>query len=277
LPVTKVVPKELLPIVSTPALEYVVAEAARNGLDDVILVVNQGKQAIADYFAPHPELEAALLAKHDDAALAAIRRPEQLATIHEVEQFAPRGLGDAVAHGEELASGGAVAVLLPDDLIDEADDLLEHMLRVYDEHGGVVAGLMDVPREEIRRYGSVAVSRVDGDVVTIEDLVEKPDPEQAPSTLAIFGRYVLPPEIFAAIRDTRPGAGGEIQLTDAMLRLVREGTPAHGVVFRGRRYDTGEPLGYVRAVVQLAARHPQIGASFAAWLRDYVSGLEREE
>jgi len=277
LPVTKVVPKELLPIVSTPALEYVVAEAARNGLNDVILVVNQGKQAIADYFTPHPDLEAALVAKHDDGALAAIRRPEQLATIHEVEQFEPRGLGDAVAHGEELASGGAVAVLLPDDLIDEADDLLQHLLRVYDEHGGVVVGLMDVPREEIRRYGSVAVSRVEGDVVTIEDLVEKPDPEQAPSTLAIFGRYVLPPEIFAAIRDTRPGAGGEIQLTDAMLRLVRDGIPAHGVVFRGRRYDTGEPLGYVRAVVELAARHPRLGAPFTAWLRDYVSGLEREE
>jgi len=277
LPVTKVVPKELLPIVSTPALEYVVAEAARNGLNDVILVVNQGKQAIADYFTPHPDLEAALVAKHDDGALAAIRRPEQLATIHEVEQFEPRGLGDAVARGEELASGGAVAVLLPDDLIDEADDLLQHMLRVYDEHGGVVVGLMDVAREEIRRYGCVAVSRVEGDVVTIEDLVEKPDPEQAPSTLAIFGRYVLPPEIFAAIRDTRPGAGGEIQLTDAMLRLVRDGIPAHGVVFRGRRYDTGEPLGYVRAVVELAACHPRLGAAFTAWLRDYVIGLEREE
>jgi UTP--glucose-1-phosphate uridylyltransferase len=277
LPVTKVVPKELLPIVSTPALEFVVAEAVRNGLTDVILVVNEGKQAIAEYFAPHPDLEDALAAKHDDAALAAIRRPEQLATIHEVEQFEPRGLGDAVAHGEGVARGGAVAVLLPDDLIDEDDDLLERMLRVYDEHGGVVVGLMDVPGAEIRRYGVVATSRVDGDVVTIEDLVEKPDPEQAPSTLAIFGRYVLPPEIFASIRQTGPGAGGEIQLTDAMLRLVREGMPAHGVIFRGQRYDTGEPLGYVRTVVELATRHPQLGAPFTAWLRDYVSGLEREE
>jgi UTP--glucose-1-phosphate uridylyltransferase len=147
------------------------------------------------------------------------------------------------------------------------------MLRVYEEHGGVVVGLMDVPREEIRRYGCVATSRVDGDVVTIADLVEKPAPEQAPSTLAIFGRYVLPPEIFASIRDTPPGAGGEIQLTDAMLRLVRDGMPAHGVVFRGQRYDTGEPFGYVRAVVQLAARHPELGAPFTAWLRDYVRGL----
>ena len=277
LPVTKVVPKELLPIVSTPALEYVVAEAARSGLNDVILVVNEAKRAIAEYFAPHPELEAALVAKQDDAALAAIRRPEQLATIHEVEQFEPRGLGDAVARGEELAAGGALAVLLPDDLIDENDDLLERMLRVYDDHGGVVVGLMDVPREEIRRYGCVATSGVKGDVVTIEELVEKPAPEQAPSTLAIFGRYVLPPEIFAAIRDTQPGAGGEIQLTDAMLRLVRAGMPAHGVVFGGKRYDTGEPFGYVRAVVERATRHPELGARFAAWLRDYVSGLEREE
>lgn len=277
LPVTKVVPKELLPIVSTPALEFVVAEAVRSGLTDVILVVNEGKQAISDYFAPHPDLEAALAAKQDAAALAAIKRPEQLASIHEVEQLQPRGLGDAVAHGEGPAAGGAVAVLLPDDLIDEADDLLARMLRVHDEHGGVVLALMDVPRPEIRRYGCVTTSAVEGDIVTIEDLVEKPDPEQAPSTLAIFGRYVLPPEIFASIRETRPGAGGEIQLTDAMLRLVRQGVPAHGVIFRGQRYDTGEPLGYVRAVVELATRHPQLGAPFTAWLRDYVSELEREE
>lgn len=274
LPVTKVVPKELLPIVSTPALEFVVAEAARNKLSDIILVVNKGKAAVADYFAPHPELEAVLAGKPDEAGLAAIRRAAELATMHEVEQNEPRGLGDAIAHGEALAEGGPVAVLLPDDLIDERDDLLGQMLSVYDEHGGIVVGLLDVPREEIRKYGSIAPGAVDGDVVEITDMVEKPQPEQAPSTLAIIGRYVLPPEIFPALRDTEPGTGGEIQITDAMRRLVRDGVPAHGVIFRGRRYDTGDRLDYMRAAVQLATRHPQIGAAFSGWLREYVRELD---
>jgi UTP--glucose-1-phosphate uridylyltransferase len=274
LPVTKVVPKELLPIVSTPALEFVVAEAARNRLTEIILVVNQGKQAIADYFEPHPELEAVLAAKHDREALAMIRRAVNLANIHEVEQLEPRGLGDAVAHGEELAAGEPIAVLLPDDLIDERDNLLEEMLAVYEQHGGIVLGLMDMPRPEISKYGSVDPGDIDGAIVTIKDLVEKPQPENAPSTLAIIGRYVLPPEIFAALRDTQPGAGGEIQVTDAVRQLVRDGIPAHGVAFRGRRYDTGDRLDYVRAVVQLATRHPQIGAPFSAWLREYVNSLD---
>ncbi len=274
LPVTKVVPKELLPIVSTPALEFVVAEAARNRLTEIILVVNQGKQAIADYFEPHPELEAVLAAKQDREGLAMIRRAANLATIHEVEQLEPRGLGDAIAHGEDLAGGEPLAVLLPDDLIDERDNLLEQMLAVYDQYGGIVLGLIDVPRPEIRRYGSVDPGDINGDIVTIKDLVEKPQPEHAPSTLAIIGRYLLPPEIFAALRDTRPGAGGEIQVTDAMRQLVRNGMPAHGVVFRGQRYDTGDRLDYVRAVVRLATRHPQIGAPFSAWLREYVDSLD---
>lgn len=275
LPVTKVVPKELLPIVSTPALEFVVAEAARNRLTDVILVVNEGKQAISDYFVPNPELEAVLAAKPDPEALASIKRPETLAKIHQVEQLVPRGLGDAVARGEPIVAGEAFAVLLPDDLIDERAPLLERMLRVYDEHGGIVLGLLDVPRPEIRKYGCVVpISDPVDDVVAISDLVEKPNPDDAPSTLAILGRYVLPPQIFAALRDTTPGVGGEIQVTDAMRRLAQDGVAVHGVILRGPRYDTGDQLDYIRAVVQLATRHPKIGAHFTAWLREYVRDIE---
>jgi UTP--glucose-1-phosphate uridylyltransferase len=276
LPLTKAVPKELLPIVSTPALELVVAEAAANGLGDVLLVLSEDKGAIADYFAPNHDLEQALRAKGDTAALASISRPAELATIHHVEQLEPRGLGDAVAHGEQFAAGESFAVLLPDDLIDDRDALLGPMLDVQAEHGGIVLGLMDVPRAEISKYGVAAPADgadVGADVVALADLVEKPDPHDAPSTLAIIGRYVLPPEIFDALRATKPGAGGEIQLTDAMHRLAREGVPMHGVVFRGRRYDTGNRLEYVKAVVQLASRHPDIGTDFSDWLRDYVSGL----
>ncbi len=174
--------------------------------------------------------------------------------------------------GEQFAAGEPLAVLLPDDLVDDRDALLGPMLDVYAEHGGVVLALLDVPRQEIRKYGCVVPA--DGsdpaaDVVAIADLVEKPDPDVAPSTLAIIGRYVLPPEIFAALRETDPGSGGEIQLTDAMKALCHNGTPVHGVVFRGRRYDTGDRLDYVKAVVQLAVRHPDIGADFRAWLGEY--------
>jgi UTP--glucose-1-phosphate uridylyltransferase len=272
LPLTKSVPKELAPMVTTPALEFVVSEAADVGVTDVLLVVSASKVGIMEYFRPNEDLEAALEAKGDKEGLAAIRRPVELANVESVEQEEPRGLGDAVSYGEQFAAGEPIAVLLPDDLIDERDDLLGPMLDVYSEHGGVVLALMDVGPVDISRYGAVVLadeSDQNDDVVTIVDLVEKPKAEEAPSTLAIIGRYVLPPEIFPALRDTQPGAGGEIQLTDAMKALCHAGTPVHGVVFRGRRYDTGDRLDYVKAVVQFAVRHPDIGDDFRAWLREY--------
>ena len=275
LPVTKSVPKELLPIVSTPAIELVVAEASRNGLADVLLVISAGKQAVADYFGPDPDLEEAIRGKPQQ--LEAVRRAIGLAHIHQTEQTVPRGLGDAVAHGEEFSNGGPVVVLLPDDLIDERDELLSIMLDTQAEHGGIVLGLIDIPREEIKAYGVVelAAGTSDADdIVTIVDLVEKPEPAAAPSTLAVIGRYVLPPEIFDALRSTEPGALGEIQLTDAMRALVQQGVPVHGVIFRGRRYDTGNPLNYLQATVQIARRHPDVGTEFTAWLREYVETMD---
>ena len=280
LPLTKAVPKELAPLVTTPALEYVVAEAGAKGVTDVLVVLSPGKNGIAEYFAPDPDLEAALEAKGDTASLHQVRRlhtPGEFPDVDYVEQLEPRGLGDAVAHGEAFADGEAFAVLLPDDIVDDRDELLGTMLAVQAEHGGIVLGLIDVPRDEIRKYGCVVPADdadPTDDIVAIVDLVEKPDPSEAPSTLAIIGRYVLPPEIFDALRTTAPGAGGEIQLTDAMKALAQSGTPVHGVVFRGRRYDTGDKLDYVKAVVQFAGRHPAIGTDFTAWLREYVTKLD---
>ena len=210
LPLTKAVPKELAPLVTTPALELVVAEAAGVGVTDVLLVVNPEKSAIRTYFSPHPDLEAALEKKGDTAALDSVTRPEKLARTHYTDQEDPRGLGHAVGCGEDFAAGEPLAVLLPDDLVDDRDALLGPMLDVYAEHGGVVLALLDVPRPEIRKYGCVVPaegSDPSADVVAIADLVEKPDPDEAPSTLAIIGRYVLPPEIFDALRETDPGCG----------------------------------------------------------------------
>ncbi len=271
LPVTKAVPKELLPIVATPGIELVVDEAARCGIADVLLVLNAGKRSVADYFTPDPELEAAVAGK--PAALTSIRRPASLARIHQVDQAEPRGLGHAVAQGEQFAAGDPVAVLLPDDLIDDRDALLSTMIDVQADRGGAVLALLDVPREQIQAYGSITPmpgADLGADVVAVADLVEKPHPAEAPSTLAVIGRYVLPNEIFDALRRTEPGALGEIQLTDAIRRLAHDGVPVHGVVFRGRRYDTGNPLDYLQATVQIASRHPEIGADFTAWLRQYV-------
>jgi UTP--glucose-1-phosphate uridylyltransferase len=272
LPLTKSVPKELAPLVTTPALEFVVAEATDVGVTDVLLVVNSSKPGVTEYFEPNKDLESALEAKGDEEGLAAVRRPTELATVSAVEQDEPRGLGDAVSYGEQFADGEPIAVLLPDDIIDDRDSLLGPMLDVYNEHGGVVLALLDVGPDEISRYGCVVLaegSDPDADVVAVVDLVEKPTKEEAPSTLAIIGRYVLPPEVFDALRETEPGTGGEIQLTDAMKALCHSGTPVHGVVFRGRRYDTGDRLDYVKAVVQFAVRHPDIGDDFRAWLREY--------
>jgi UTP--glucose-1-phosphate uridylyltransferase len=272
LPLTKAVPKELAPIVTTPAIELVVAEAAEVGITEVLLVVSPAKAAIAEYVARDLELESFLDEGGDSAALASIRRISELATYTFAEQKQPRGLGHAVGCGEDFAAGEPVAVLLPDDLIDERDTLLKTMLEVYAEHGGIVIGLIDVAREDISKYGSVALTPdtdPGSDVVGIAELVEKPPADTAPSTLAIIGRYVLPPEIFDALRTTEPGAKGEIQLTDAMQQLAHAGIPVHGVVFRGRRYDTGNALDYMKSAVQIAGRHPDIGADFRAWLREY--------
>jgi UTP--glucose-1-phosphate uridylyltransferase len=278
LPLTKSVPKELAPIVTTPVIEFVVAEAARHGISDVLLVLSAGKEAIEDYFGHDADLETALEKKGDVAGLASIRRPGELARISSVRQPKPRGLGDAVAQGRGFAGDEPLVVLLPDDVIDDRDDLLGPMLDVYAEHGGVVLGLIDVPRSEIDKYGCVRLRQDDGgqragNVVAIADLVEKPPPDEAPSTLAIIGRYVLPPAIFDVLTQTVPGSGGEIQLTDAMRTLARRGEPVHGVVFHGRRYDTGDRLHYLKAVVQLAVRHPEIGTEFAAWLGEYGQQL----
>jgi UTP--glucose-1-phosphate uridylyltransferase len=273
LPATKAVPKELLPVVDTPAMEYIVAEAARVGLTDVLVVTGRGKEAIADHFDRSPELETALEKKGDAERLAAVRRPAELADVHFVRQGIPRGLGHAVLCAEAFIGDEVFAVLLGDDLVDERDELLRPMLDVQAEHGGCVVALMEVPRHSISLYGAVAAEPTGAEgVVRVTDMVEKPPAEEAPSNLAIIGRYVLAPEVFEVLRKTEPGRGGEIQLTDALRRMALDGTPVHGVVFRGRRYDTGDRGDYLKAVVRLAVERPDIGPEFRQWLEDFVAG-----
>jgi UTP--glucose-1-phosphate uridylyltransferase len=283
LPATKAVPKELLPVVDRPALQYIVEESARAGLGEVLMVTGRGKAAIEDFFDRTPELEAALEKKGDQARIDAVAESTDVAQVHFVRQGEAKGLGHAVLQAASFVGDEPFAVLLGDDLIDARDLLLEQMLAVQAEHGGCVIALLDVGAENIDKYGCVAIDDApqtdagDGDqVVRITGMVEKPAKEEAPSSLAIIGRYVLAPEIFDAIRATPPGRGGEIQLTDALLKLVQDGVPVHGVVFSGRRYDTGDKLDYLKAVIRLAVEREDLGPALRPWLRDFVGDLAPE-
>jgi UTP--glucose-1-phosphate uridylyltransferase len=277
LPATKAVPKELLPVVDRPVLQYIVEEAAAAGIHDILLVTGRGKTSMVDHFDRRPDLEQRLEAKGDTERLAAIIKPSELAEIYTCRQPEQLGLGHAVSYAESHVGGESFAVLLGDEFTDESAPLLPDMLDLQARTGGIVLALLEVPDEEVSRYGIASVrpasESVPGpsEIVEVTGLVEKPLQEDSPSNLAVVGRYVLPNSIFDAIRKIGPGAGGEIQLTDAMALLLAEGTPVHGVVFRGIRYDTGAPIGYLQAVVQLACQRDDLGPAFRNWLGAFVA------
>ncbi|MEV5007570.1 UTP--glucose-1-phosphate uridylyltransferase GalU [Streptomyces sp. NPDC093064] len=282
LPATKATPKEMLPVVDKPAIQYVVEEAVSAGLDDVLMVTGRNKRPLEDHFDRNYELESALEKKGDGERLAKVQESSDLASIHYVRQGDPKGLGHAVLCAAPHVGSEPFAVLLGDDLIDPRDPLLQRMIEVQETYGGSVIALMAVAPEQIHLYGCAAVEATeDGDVVRVTGLVEKPDAAQAPSNYAIIGRYVLDPHIFDILRKTEPGRGGEIQLTDALQHLAeahasattdeqRAGGPVHGVVFKGRRYDTGDRGDYLRAIVRLACEREDLGPDFRAWLQRYV-------
>lgn len=273
LPATKATPKEMLPVIDKPAIQYVVEEAVSAGLNDVLLVTGRNKRSVEDHFDRAWELEAALERKGDEYRLKRVRESQVLADIHYVRQGDPRGLGHAILCAAGHVGDNPFAVLLPDDLIDPRDPLLTRMLNVQARHGGSVIALMEVDPAQINMYGCAAVRTTDDDMVEVTDLVEKPDPAEAPSNLAIIGRYVLHPEVFDVLRETAPGRGGEIQITDALKTLATssgDGSGVRAVVFRGRRYDTGDRLDFLRTTVRLAAERDDLGPDFRVWLRDFV-------
>lgn len=279
LPATKAMPKEMLPVVDRPAIEYVVSEARRAGLADVLMITGRNKRALEDHFDRHPALEAALERKGDATRLSQIRESDLVGDIHYVRQGEALGLGHAVNCARRHVGEEPFAVLLGDDIIGDGEALLERMIDVQQRLGGSVIALMEVPEEAVSAYGVAAVEAVPGegdDVVRVTGLVEKPAREDAPSTLAIIGRYVLAPQVFDVLDETPPGRGGEIQLTDALQRLATEegeGRGVHAVVFDGRRYDTGDKLGYLQAVIEFGTRHEDLRADLRAWLREFTAGL----
>ncbi|GAA1396562.1 UTP--glucose-1-phosphate uridylyltransferase GalU [Kitasatospora putterlickiae] len=277
LPATKATPKEMLPVVDKPAIQYVVEEAASAGLSDILMVTGRNKRALEDHFDRAYELEELLARKGDQDRLRRVRESVELANMHYVRQGDPKGLGHAVSVAEQHVAGQPFAVLLGDDLIDPRDPLLSRMIEVQQELGGSVVALMEVDPSQIHLYGCAAVkpNGFGDDVFQVTDLVEKPDTADAPSNYAVIGRYVLDPSVFDVLRETEPGRGGEIQLTDALRELTNRpadtGGQVHGVLFKGRRYDTGDRADYLRAIVRLAAEREDLGPGFRSWLREFVA------
>lgn len=277
LPATKATPKEMLPVVDRPAIQYVVEEAIRAGLNDVLMITGRNKRALEDHFDRVPVLEQQLAEQGKDALLASVVATNEMGgDLHYVRQGDPKGLGHAVLRAKRHVGDEAFAVLLGDDLIDEKEDLLARMVEVQERTGGSVVALMEVPREAISAYGAAAIEAVEGEdgFVKITGLVEKPAADEAPSNYAVIGRYVLSSKVFEVLENTAPGRGGEIQLTDALQTLAQgesEGEGVYGVVFSGRRFDTGDKLSYLKANVILAAERPEFGEDLRAWLKDFVA------
>jgi UTP--glucose-1-phosphate uridylyltransferase len=265
----------MLPVVDTPAIQYVVEEAVNAGLTDLLMVTGRNKNALENHFDRNYELESTLEAKNDEARLLQVTHSTDLADIHYVRQGDPKGLGHAVSRAVHHVGDEPFALLLGDDIIDPAENLLERMLDVHEATGASVVALMEVPVDSIHQYGVAVVEETDTpDVVRITGMVEKPAPGTAPSNLAVIGRYVLRPEIFKVLANTKPGRGGEIQLTDALAVLAADVTIADGVlgvVFRGRRFDTGDRLEYIKAVIELATERKDLGPDLLSWLRDFVA------
>jgi UTP--glucose-1-phosphate uridylyltransferase len=271
LPATKAMPKEMLPIVDKPLIHYAVEEAKAAGIDQFIFVTSRAKSAIDDHFDRAFELEATLR-ERGKAELAAeleagLPEPGQIAYTR---QQTPLGLGHAVWCARALVGDEPFAVLLADDLMIGEPPCLKEMIEAHAETGGNMVAVMEIPREETRRYGMLDVVSDTGKLVRAEGVVEKPDPAVAPSTLMIIGRYIIQPEIFAHLGEVKPGAGGEIQLTDGLDRLIADGQPFHGLRAAARRYDCGEKLGFLEATVALGLRHPELGPGLRRILKSYL-------
>jgi len=267
LPVTKASPKEMLPIVDKPLIQYAVEEAAAAGITEMIFVTGRNKRAIEDHFDKAYELENELERKRKDGLLDMMRSvlPEGVRCIY-IRQSEPLGLGHAVLCAQPVVGDDAFAVILADDLMDSQPPAMARMAQVFSREDASLLGVEEVPRDQTQSYGIVTVERMDGDIARIHSIVEKPKPAEAPSTLAVIGRYVLTPRIFELLGELTPGAGGEIQLTDAISQLLSH-ERVLAVRLPGRRFDCGSKLGYLQATVEYGVRHPEVGQDFARFLK----------
>ena len=269
LPATKAQPKEMLPVVDKPAIQYVVEEAVKAGIDDLLIITGRGKRSLEDHFDRSIELEVSLEASGKLELLAEIRGLAELADIHYVRQGEALGLGHAVSVARKHVGDEPFAVLLGDDIMDERSTVLQEMIAAFERRQSSVIAIKAFPREEVRFYGCIEADEEPDGLMNVRSIVEKPKPEDAPSELAVMGRYVFTPQIFDAISRTKPGVGGEIQLTDAIGALLGEQS-VFGYVFEHGRFDIGKKLDYLRATVELALDRDDLGPEFAAFLTEVV-------
>jgi UTP--glucose-1-phosphate uridylyltransferase len=269
LPATKSQPKEMLPVIDKPTIQYVIEEAVRAGITDILIITGRGKRAIEDHFDRNFELEFYLEQGKKDDLLEQVQSVSEMADIHYIRQRDPLGLGHAISVARQHVGSEPFAVLLGDDIMVDDARLLRSMLGVYERYGRSVIAVMEVPREDISSYGCISPDDVEENLVRVGAIVEKPRPEDAPSNLAVIGRYVFTPEIFEALDRITPGAGGELQLTDA-IGLLLETQTVFGLTFDSGRYDIGKKIDFLRATVELALDRPDLGTEFKAFLADLV-------
>lgn len=269
LPATKSQPKEMLPVVDKPAIQYVVEEAMGAGITDILVITGRGKRAIEDHFDRNFELEFYLEQDKKEGQLREVQAISEMIDLHYIRQRDPLGLGHAVSVARQHVGNEPFAVLLGDDIMVDDSHLLRSMMDVYERYGRSVIAVEEVPIADISAYGSIEPEPVEEDLVSIRSIVEKPAPADAPSNLAVMGRYIFTPEIFDVLARVEPGAGGELQLTDGIALLLQTQT-VYGLVCRQRRYDIGKKLDYLRATIELALDRPDLGPDLAAFLKDLV-------
>ncbi len=266
LPATKASPKEMLPLVDKPLIQYVVEEAVSSGIEEVVVVTGRGKRAIEDHFDVAFELEEELKAKGKHKILSEVQRIANLVTFCYIRQKKALGLGHAVLTAKRVVGNDPFAVLLGDDIIDAEVPALQQMMNVFHRYPSTILAIQKVPRSQTRHYGIIDGRKIEKGVYLVKDLVEKPSPDEAPSNLAIIGRYLLTPEIFAALEQTKPGKGGEIQLTDG-LKLLMAKQPIYAYEFQGTRHDAGDKLGFLKATVEIGLKNQEFGSEFRDYLR----------
>lgn len=274
LPATKSVPKEMLPIVDRPAIHYIIEEAVRAGITDILVITSRGKSSVEDYFDRAPELEERLLASGKEDLYRQIMEVTHIANIQYVRQQEAKGLGHAVLCAKSFVGSDPFAVLYGDDVIVSPTDkpVIGQLCEAYDRYGLGVVGMKEVPLEQIVKYSSLAVEPLEDRIYRVTDMVEKPTPDKILSYYSILGRCILPAEIFSILERTPPGAGGELQLTDAMRTLTHT-RGMTGVDYLGKRYDMGSKLGVLQAIVEVGVDHPEIGKGFREYLKDFCKNL----
>lgn len=272
LPATKAQPKEMLPIVDKPTIQYIVEEARASGIEDIIIVTGRGKRAIEDHFDKSYELEDILKQKGDEELLQLVQNISNMVNIHYIRQKEPKGLGHAIYCAKTFIGNEPFAVLLGDDIVHSEVPCLKQLIEVYDEYKTTVVGVQKVPEEDVSKYGIVNCKHIEDRVYKVKDMVEKPEKDKAPSNIAILGRYIITPKIFQFLETAQPGKGGEIQLTDALKNLISiEAMYAYD--FIGKRYDVGNKLGFLQATVEFALERDDLKEEFSRYLKGIVGDV----